>query len=281
MTRLLITVAFITLTANLAYSQNPEPLNLAKKIFSKDGFNDIDKYITGEYNGRPNGQDLGKNTILTFSLLEQNKNNAVVDMTIQDSAGKGLDTYLFFEKNKIWKMNAFRALALTGIIEQVRDQLENMAPEQVDSIINASKNKKDKDLAIFSSREDYNFQLGNARLTLELDTNIIKHFLDNKAEFERLKDNALKELENNKNTSEQRVALIENLKPDYQKLFISSVSYNDDGLENCIDFLIGGIIDNSVGYIYVKNKKDLPQMNANRIIMIKEIGDGWYIYKTT
>jgi hypothetical protein len=281
MTRLLITVAFITLTANLAYSQNPEPLNLAKKIFSKDGFNDIDKYITGEYNGRPNGQDLGKNTILTFSLLEQNKNKAVVDMTIQDSTGKGLDTYLFFEKNKIWKMNAFRALALTGIIEQVRDQLENMAPEQVDSIINASKNKKDKDLAIFSSREDYNFQLGNAKLTLELDTNIIKHFLDNKAEFERLKNGALKELENNKNDSEQRVALIENLKPDYQKLFISSVSYNDDGLENCIDFLIGGITDNSVGYIYVKDKKDLPQMNANRIIMIKEIGDGWYIYKTT
>jgi len=281
MTRFLITFTFITLTANFSYSQNPEPLDLAKKIFSKERFSDINKYITGEYKGRPNGQDLGKDVILNFTLLEQTENNAVVDMTVQDSFGKGLDTYLFFEKDEIWKMNAFRALALTGIIERVRDELEKMTPEQVDSLINKSKNEKNKGFAMFSSREDFNFQLGNAKLTLELDTNIIKHFLDNKAEFERLKDSALKDLENNKNNNEQRVTLIENLKPDYQKLFISSVSYNDDGLENCIDFLIGGITDNSVGYIYVKDKKDLPQMNADRIIMIKEIGDGWYIYKTT
>jgi hypothetical protein len=46
MTRLLITVPFITLTANITYSQNPEPLDLAKNIFSKDGFIEIDKYIS-------------------------------------------------------------------------------------------------------------------------------------------------------------------------------------------------------------------------------------------
>jgi hypothetical protein len=281
MTRLIIIFTSITLTANFAFSQNLEPLDLAKKIFSKERFSHLNKYITGEYKGRPNGQDLGKGTILSFTLLEQTVNKAAVDMTVQDSSGKGLDTYLFFEKDGIWKMNAFRALALTGVIQQVRDELEKMTPEQIDSVINKSKNEKNKGLATFSSREDFNFQLGNAKLTLELDTNIIKHFLNNKTEFERLKDSALKELENNKNDNKERVALIKNLKPDYQKLFISFVSYNDDGLENCIDFLIGGITDNSVGYIYVKDKKDLPQMNANRIIMIKEIGDGWYIYKTT
>ena len=285
MTRLLITFTITILTATLACSQNLEPLELAKKIFSKEPFNDINKYITGEYKdnnkGRPNGHDLPSASNLTFSLLEQTTNKAVVNMTVQDTTGKGVDTYLFFEKDEVWKMNAFRALALTGMIEQVRDELEKVTPEQVDSLINKSKNEKNKDLAIFSSREDFNFQLGNAKLTLELDTNIINHFLENKSEFERIKDTALKELESKKQNDEQRIELVQNLKPDYQKLFISSVYYNDDGLENCIDFLIGGITDNSVGYIYVKDKKDLPQMSADKIIMIREIGDGWYIYKTT
>jgi hypothetical protein len=285
MTRSLITFTLTILTATLACSQNLEPLDLAKKIFSKDRFKDINNYITGEYRdnnkGRPNGEDLGKNTILTFTLLEQTENKAVVDMTVQDTTGKGVDTYLFFEKDEVWKMNAFRALALTGIIEQVRDGLEKMTPKQIDSLIDKSKNEKNKDLVMFSSREDFNFQLGNAKLTLELDTNIIKHFLENKSEFERIKDSALKELEIKKPNDEQRVELVQNLKPDYQELFISSVYYNDDGLENCIDFLIGGITDNSVGYIYVKDKKDLPKMNADKIIMIREIGNGWYIYKTT
>lgn len=42
-----------------------------------------------------------------------------------------------------------------------------------------------------------------------------------------------------------------------------------------------GQLDNSVGFIYVKDKKDLPEMNPGRIIMIREITNGWYIYKTT
>ena len=96
--------------------------------------------------------------------------------------------------------------------------------------------------------------------------------------FENL---ALTQLEKEKVDEETSLKLIENLKPDYQKLFISSVSTGGYELGNCINFLIGGMVDNSVGYIYVKDKKDLPEMNPSRIIMIREIGNGWYIYKTT
>lgn len=134
---------------------------------------------------------------------------------------------------------------------------------------------------MFTSRDDYNFQLGNAKLTLELDDNIAKHFETNQAEFERLKNLALTQLEKEKVDEERSIKLIENLKADYQKLFISSVLTGGYELGNCINFLIGGMVDNSVGYIYVKDKKDLPEMNSDRVIMIKEIGKGWYIYKTT
>lgn len=269
------------LSVATAYGQTYEPLDLAKKIFGKDSLPNIDNFITGEYKGRPNGQDLQKGSTTKFVLLGQTEKTAVVAMTIMDSSGTGLDTYLHFEKNVIWKMNAFRALALTGIIEQVKSALEKMTSEQVDSIIAKSKKEKKNDFEMFTSKEDYYFQLGNAKLILELDDNIAKHFVANQAEFERLKNLALTQLEKGKVDEERSIGLIENLKSDYRKLFISSVSTGGYELGNCINFLIGGMVDNSVGYIYIKDKKDLPEMNSNRVIMIREIGNGWYIYKTT
>ncbi len=282
-TKTRITTILITLilTVTTVYGQTYEPLDLAKKIFGKDSLPNIDNFITGEYKGRPNGQDLQSGSTIKFTLLGQTEKAAVVGMTILDSLGKGLDTYLHFEKDTVWKISAFRALAMTGIIEQVKIELEKMTLQQVDDIITKSKKKKKDDFAMFTSRDDYNFQLGNVKLTLELDDNIAKHFVTNQVEFERLKNLALTQLEKEKVDEERTIKLIENLKADYQKLFISSVSTGGYELGNCINFLIGGMVDNSVGYIYVKDKKDLPEMNPSRIIMIREIGNGWYIYKTT
>jgi len=280
-TRIATFLTIFILAVTTVYGQTFEPLDLAKRIFGNDSLPNIANYITGDYKGRPNGQDLQKGSTKTFTLLGQTEKTAVVAMTILDSLGKGLDTYLHFEKDTIWKMIAFRALAMTGIIEQVKTELEKMTPQQVDDIIAKSKKKKKDDFSMFSSIQDYNFELGNAKLTLELDDKIAKHFLINQAEFERLKNFALKQLEKEKAHEERSIKLIENLKADYQKLFISSVLTGGYELGNCINFLIGGMVDNSVGYIYVKEKKDLPRMNPSRIIMIKEIGNGWYIYKTT
>jgi hypothetical protein len=271
----------LILNVTTVYGQAYEPLDLAKKIFGKDSLRNIDNFITGEYKGRPNGQDLQSGSTTKFTILGQTEKTAVVSMTILDSLGKGLDTYLHFEKDTVWKMSAFRALAMTGIIEQVKIELEKMTLQQVDDIIAKSKKKKKDDFAMFTSRDDYNFQLGNTKLTLELDDNIAKHFKTNQAEFERLKNLALTQFEKEKVDEERSIKLIENLKADYQKLFISSVSTGGYELGNCINFLIGGMVDNSVGYIYIKDKKDLPEMNSDRVIMIKEIGNGWYIYKTT
>ena len=280
-TRIATIVAIFSLIVTAVYGQVFEPLDIAKNIFRKDSLPNIENFISGEYKGRPNGQDLQSGSTTKFILLGQTEKTAVVAMTILDSLGKGLDTYLHFEKETTWKMIAFRALAMTGIIEQVKIELEKMTSQQIDEIIARSKKKKKDDYSMFTSREDYNFQLGNARLTLELDENIAKHFLTNQAAFERIKNLALKQLEKEKTDEERSMKLVENIKADYQKLFISSVSTGGYELGNCINFLIGGMVDNSVGYLYVKDKKELPEMNSDRVIMIREIGNGWYIYKTT
>lgn len=273
-----LTVLILTI-ANIS-AQNYDPIDLAKQIFNKNGFKDIDKYITGEYEGSPNGEDLSKETTTKFLLLGQDDNSAVVSMTILNSKNEGFDTYLHFKKDSIWKMEAFRALAMTGIIEQMLIELEKMTPQEIDNeIAESQKDEESKKYSAFSSKEEFNFTLGNAKLTIALDENIINHFIENKDEFEEMKDIALKELENK--TDKKNVNLIENKKSDYQKLFISSISFGNYDIGNCLNFSIGGILDNTVGYIYVKEKEDLPKMNPDSIIMIREIGNGWYLYKTT
>lgn len=271
----------LILTLTTVYGQTYEPLDLAKKIFSRESLPNIENYVSGEYEGKPNGKDFRSGTITKFSILVQTDKTAVVAMTVLDTIGKGFDTYLHFKKDITWKMTAFRSLAMTRMIEQIKIELEKMTPEQVDEMIEKSKKNKIDDFEMFKSRDDYNFQLGNVKLTLELDENIINHFLKNQAEFDRLKNLALTELEKSNVDEERSIKLIENLKPDYQKLFISSVSTGGYELGNCINFLIGGMVDNTVGYFYIKDKKYLPEMNPSRIIMIREIGNGWYIYKTT
>ncbi len=283
MTRVTTLLTCLILTAASIHGQGLEPLDLAKKIFGKEKVMKMGSFITGEYKGRPNGKDLQKGSTTTFTLLGQTATTAVVAMTVLDTVGKGLDTYLHFKKENTWKMSAFRALAMTGMIEQIKMELEKMTPQQVDTIISKSKaSEKEKGFALFSSREDYDFQLGNAKLILELDSNIIQHFLNNKAAFESIKEMAFKELETPKTDGERNIRLLESSKSTYQKLFISSISYG--GYEtgsNSLNFLIGGMLDNTVGYLYVKDKKDLPKMNPSNIIMIREIGNGWYVYKTT
>jgi hypothetical protein len=266
----------LTLSVTTVYGQTYEPLELAKEIFGTKPLPHIERYISGEYNGQPNGQDLQDGSTAKFTLLGQTDNTAVVGMTVLDAQGKGADAYLHFEKDASWRMTAFRALAMTGMIEEMKIGLEQMTPQQVDATIELSnKAFKEYDFRPFKSREEYNFLLGNAKLILELDDNIIKHFQANQNEFEHLKNLALIQLERPEGTE-----LLENSKSDYKKLFISSVSI-DEALGNGINFLIGGMLDNSVGYLYVKDKKDLPEMSPELLIMIKEIGNGWYIYKKT
>jgi hypothetical protein len=278
-TRLLLFIFILTLSN--AYSQTSiPPIDLAKKIFSKTKFTGIKEYCTGEYQGRPNGNDIDKNATLEFILLNQTSDKAVVAMTITDKTGKGVDTYLHFTKEKIWKLSAFRALAMTGMIEGVKKELEQLSPKGVDSLIAISK-KDTAENAMFKSREDFDFQLGNLNLILASDSEIIDHFNKNKIEFERLKNIALKDWGINKVDDEGTIKLCNGLENDFHKLFINSIETGGYELGNCINFSIGGMLDNTVGYLFVTDKKDIPEMNPSSIIMIKEIGDGWYIYKTT
>jgi hypothetical protein len=264
-----------------AYSQTTIlPLDLAKKIFSKTKFTDIESYCSGEYKGRPNGSDIDKNSALQFLLLDQTTDKAVVAVTIINKSVKGLDFYLFFSKERIWKANAIRALATTGIMQGAKKELEQLSSKQVDSLIAEAKNDT-TGKSMFKSRDEFDFLLGNLKLILALDSEIINHFNKYREEFEKLKFIALRNLDTTKSDDESSTKLCTGLESDFHKLYIKSIETGGYVFGNCINFSIGGMVDNTVGYLYIRDKKNVPEMNSDGIIMIREIGHGWYIYKTT
>jgi hypothetical protein len=99
-----ILISLISLFPILCFGQILGPMDLAKKLMSKEAFTDIDKFSTGEFDGHPNGQDLNGNPTITYKLLNQTSNTAVVNLSIKDSLNNGFDSYLHFKKDTIWKI---------------------------------------------------------------------------------------------------------------------------------------------------------------------------------
>lgn len=259
-----------------------EPLEIVQQIFSSHPPAHLEKYFKGNFAQLPNGKDFPSGTTTRSLVLQQTPDAAVVAIAIIAKDGKGSDLYCYFTKDSTWKIQAIRSLAMTSIIEGALQELEAMTPQQVDEMIQHAATDSLAKSTLFSSREAYNFELGNARLTLALDDSIIHHFQVNKAAFEKIKEAALQELQSKTSDGERAVKLAAALKNDYRKLFIHSIDYGGYELGGqCLNFSIGGMIDNTVGYLYVKDKKQLPEINEDRVIMLREIGDGWYLYKTT
>jgi hypothetical protein len=261
-------------------SQNYEPLTLSRIIFSRDTLPDIKKYSTGDYNGHPNGQDIKASLNISFELLNQNNETAVVAVTLSDSAGMSLNTYLHFKKDSIWKVSGFRALAMTGIIEEVYKEVSALTPKQVDSVV-LSPHIGKKDRRMFKSREEYQYLLGNTKLTLSSDKDLIAHFNKNKDQFEKIKNQLIAKGIFKSTSRLRNIKGGANITKELRRLFIAGVHSNIEETEGSLDFLIGGIIDNAVGYLYIKDEKDVPEMSPSHFIMIRKLGNGWYLYKTT
>jgi hypothetical protein len=275
MRQLLLLFPVLILLFSCNHKQSYDPLSLSQRIFSREAFPEIEKYSAGEYKGHPNGQDLAQSINTSFRLLQQTDSLAVVNVTITDSAGGASDAYLYLKKDSVWKVTAFRALAMTGMAEMVLKQLETMAQAQIDSVIASPGTDKP-----FKSQRDYKNMEGNMKLTLASDNELIAHFTKNKQAFESLKNELLaKGIMETSGLKEMNNA--DNLDEKVKGLFLSNVDTDGEGTNKYLNFLIGGVIDNSVGYLYIKNKKNVPQMSPSNFIMVREIGDGWYLYKTT
>ena len=170
---------------------------------------------------------------------------------------------------------------MTGMVAQIKDMLENLTDAQVDSIVGHSASDT-LGISMFKSRKEYEVELGNARLTLSSDKELIAYFKENEKKIEKLKNdliaNGILTTERGLKDMDQENEFRDRL----DELFLNSVGPDIFfGSPANLNFTIGGMLDNTVGYLYIKDKENVPKMNPSRFIMLREIGNGWYLYKTT
>jgi hypothetical protein len=258
---------------------------LTKKYFN-GGLRNYKSVLIGEAKGQKfNPKKISGKANMDFETLMLTTDKVVIAISLTEG-GQHTDIYAFWTKDKEWKITAFRALWLPGVFYMYFDRFRNLDSEGIklefQKMIDERKQKNgaltdEQIVEQIGTLEDLQADIGNMELTVGSDEKLKEHFYNNQEKFHALLD----KIQNDSisQTKTWRIRKQPDYKGDLRELLLSGISsYNGQSL---IDFNIGGMIDNSVGYFYCKNPDDVPEMSANRYIMILNLGNGWYLYKTT
>lgn len=156
------------------------------------------------------------------------------------------DMYFYLQRDPGWKISAMRSLAGTGLIERMVVEL------------------KARPSLTATEREE----LANAQLTLAQDKVLRQHFATHRTMFQQL----LQKVQGSrKSRTPAATAWLT------RELHLDRAAARGDGT---VDFLIGGIMDNSVGYLYCPSDRP-PPINPSDYIWVEKLAPKWYLYRTT
>ena len=165
------------------------------------------------------------------------------------------DMYFYLAFDGTWKIAAMRRLALTGMVEDMYNALKAKKP--------------------LTSEEQET--LANVELVLAPDKVLKEWFIQNRKSLEELgqlirSKNGSKSLSIGVN-DKKFPAVTQSLK----RLHLSGISIEADGN---IEMVIGGMLDNNVGFILSPSKKP-PRISPSSYIWVEEVANTWYLFRTT
>jgi len=234
-----------SLLANCAVAaESPQVL---KEFFGHGGIADKAATYSGEmlelYADQPTlGEGLPPHVSATYRALIRDEATAVYAVLLSDGH-TSQDWYAFLTReNGHWKLNAVRSLSLTGVVYRALDELSG---------------RKDR-----SQEEEW--ELKKLQLTVSSDESLKSYLLDNLSKFNA----AATELLSGNHEDASSAARV---------LHVSSISNDSGGIR----FEIGGVLDNTVGFLFIPGGRRPPVMTPTGFIYIEEVADGWFIYKTT
>ncbi len=217
------------------------------RFFGPEGIPDKHVAYCGEmlkrHTERPTlGESLGKGAKCEFRKLDETKNSAVYAVLVSKGQ-KSRDYYVFLTgENDVWKLSAVRAFTIPGMYTQLI-RLLGLSSQR-------------------SEEEEWQYQ--NGLLVTKDDRQLKLHL---KEQVEKL-DRIATLMADGSEAEAQKLA---------KSLFFTSVE-NRDGV---VDLMLGGMLDNSVGYLFVPSGKKPPAMEPSEFIYVERITDHWYIYRTT
>ncbi|HEX8327894.1 MAG TPA: hypothetical protein VF629_10160 [Hymenobacter sp.] len=251
-----------------------EPLQIAEQFVAPTGWPDMKDYLCCEAAGQAKRETLGQQIPgrlrRTCQLLEQGPSTAVVAVELRDPAERR-DFYLHFAKEgETWKLRAIRNLAMTHLGPPMVDLLAAMPRAEI-----AQYDLKHPEAS-------HAFTLGNLKLWTSSDADIAAHFRKNRADFRKV----LRLVQAGQyfaadSAGEQAANADPAVHALLRKLYLGRVRRRETGCASCLEFVIGGKVTSTVGFLYQPEATQLPAMTPDHLIVLKPLGEGWYLYKTT
>jgi hypothetical protein len=208
---------------------------------------------------------------LSFEQSEANNNIIIVGESYavartKLNSPKALDVYFYMRNDAGWKITAVRALACTGPLGAMVDELQH-------------KSSKSR----LSAEEEAS--LANLKLTLSTDSELKSWFKKNGPALDKLAVMAA-DLPAGSSVivNDMRLRLqgalskaSPEVKEQLRALHISSLNKIDD---KQMEFIIGGVTDNTVGFLYAPDNKP-PLLGPSEYIWVEKVADKWYLFRTT
>ncbi|MCB2377537.1 hypothetical protein LGH70_08085 [Hymenobacter sp. BT635] len=253
--------------------QTLPPLHIAERFVAPEGWADMRDYLCCEAQQQAKRQTLGQQIPARMAraceVVQQTDSTAVVAVELRDSTG-GNDFYLHFVRQDTWKLQAVRGLAMTNFGRQMLTVLESLPAAE-----RARYNQT-------HPKAEYDFTVNNIRLWIGSDAEIEAHFTQRRADFEKAVRLLQARPDFTTTTANEDAA---NADPAInallKSLYISRVTRQAADCDACVAFVIGGLIDNTVGLLYEPDARKVPTMNPSSLIVVKPLGKGWYLYKTS
>ncbi|MBF9219659.1 hypothetical protein [Hymenobacter ruricola] len=253
-----------------------EPLQIAEQFVAPAGWAGMKDYLCCEAAGQAKQETLGQQIPARLQrsceLLNQTDSTAVVAVELRAPTERR-DFYLHFAKeDHAWKLQAIRNLAMTHLGPPMVELLTALPPAEV-----AEYDRKHPDAS-------HAFTVGNLRLWTAADADIAAHFRKNRADFRkmlRLVQAGRYFTTDSSAAGEQAANADPAVHALLRKLYLSRVTRRETGCASCLEFVIGGKVNSTVGLLYQPQPAQLPAMTPEHLIMLRPLGDGWYLYKTT
>jgi hypothetical protein len=242
-------VLAVLVLSGSAHGADRTPEDVIRAFFGKEDLSGKKDWFSGEIENTPNGprtlgQELPPGVTIAFRPLQQSSDQAVyaVILTLK---GRSQDWYAYLSrKSGDWQFEAARALVLPGLIGMQYAHL--------------------RDKPSRTAEEEWTFR--NLDLTGQSDEQLKSYFSTHRDEIENIKDHFVKQGDDAGLTAKTKA------------LHILAIQLSDAGN---VEIIIGGFIDNSVGYMFVPDGKSPPAIDRASYIMIEQIADHWYLFKTT
>lgn len=209
--------------------------------------------LTGEALSHWSTDTIGPITGSPNSVVETDAGSLVARVSATAPSGETKDFYFYLQKESQWKVSAMRTLSAVGPLYMVRD----MDPSKLATIPGGA------------------YTAENARLTLLSDSELRSWFNAHSTELRQVAA-----LVAESPTELHRVDLAEpDRDPITQKLRELALS-SARRLPNGAEIVVGGIIDNSVGFTYLRSGEP-PPVSAQKYIWVESLGNGWFLFRTT